>query len=266
MVEIKRAYVDTSIGQMHYRYAGEGDSLVLLHLTASSSEVYEPLMGLLASKYSVVAMDTPGFGMSDAPPRPFAIPDYAAVLQEALDGIGIATTSVFGHLTGASIASEFAASAPHRVEKLMLMRPVCLEAEALKHRLDQIVGGSIPTMELNEDGSYLKGVWDDLIGRQAGQRLDHETRHREMIWRLKAGPRFFEAPMAVFTFDMPGRLPLVQASTLVLTGENDSNQSGAKLATSIIKQAQLQLVPGDGHWTEIEHYKEMARIITEFLS
>ena len=146
MVEIKRAYVDTSIGQMHYRYAGEGDSLVILHQTASSSEAYEPLMGLLASRFSVVAMDTPGFGMSDAPPRPFTIPDYALVLQEALDGMGIATTSVFGHLTGASIASELAASAPQRVEKLILMRPVCLEAEELKRRLDQIVGGSIPAM------------------------------------------------------------------------------------------------------------------------
>lgn len=266
MTEIKKAYVDTSIGQMHYRYAGEGDWLLLLHQTATCSEVYEPLIGLLASSFSVVAIDTPGFGMSASPPRPYTISDYALVLQEALDAIGIATTSVFGHLTGASIASEFAASAPRRVKKLMLMRPICFEAEELKRRLDQIVGGSIPTMMYNEDGSYLKEVWDDLIGRQAGQKLDRETRHREMVWRLKAGPRFFEAPAAVFSFDMPGRLPLIQAPTIVLAGEDDSLQNGAKLATSLIKQAQLQVVPGSGHWVEIEHYQELARIILEFLS
>ena len=265
MAEIKKAYVDTSIGQMHYRYAGEGDSLVLLHQTATCSEIYEPLIDLLASSFSVVAIDTPGFGMSTAPPRPYTISDYALVLQEVLDAIGIATTSVFGHLTGASIASEFAAGAPHRIEKLMLMRPICLEAEELKRRLDQIVGGSIPIMMFNEDGSYLKDVWDDLIGRQAGQKLDPETRHREMVWRLKAGPRFFEAPTAVFSFDMPGRLPLIQASTLVLAGEDDSLQTGARLATSLIKQAQLQVLPGNGHWIEIEHYQELARIIIEFL-
>ena len=40
---MRRAYVDLDHGQVHYRTAGTGRPLVLLHQTASSSVMYERL-------------------------------------------------------------------------------------------------------------------------------------------------------------------------------------------------------------------------------
>ena len=62
-----RGYADTSLGQIHYVEAGEGPPIVLLHQTASSSVMYARAMPLLAANYRAIAIDTPGFGMSDPP-------------------------------------------------------------------------------------------------------------------------------------------------------------------------------------------------------
>jgi hypothetical protein len=42
---IKKAYIDTPEGQIHYRFTGgPGVPLVLFHMTAASSSAFEPLM------------------------------------------------------------------------------------------------------------------------------------------------------------------------------------------------------------------------------
>ena len=49
---IRRAFVDVPFGQMHYRYAGEGPVLVLLHASPGSSKQLEPLIARLARDFT----------------------------------------------------------------------------------------------------------------------------------------------------------------------------------------------------------------------
>ena len=68
---IKKGYIDTTDGQVHYRVCqGPGSlPLVCLHQTASSSQMYENLMETLHGQYRVFVLDTPGFGQSFVPPQ-----------------------------------------------------------------------------------------------------------------------------------------------------------------------------------------------------
>ena len=122
---IRRGYVDTRIGQIHYRGAGTdpGPPLILLHQTASSSAMYERVMWLLDGHYRLAALDPPGFGQSDFPPPQPSVHDYATTLLEALTNLGFPRFHVFGHHTGASIACAMAATAPERVANLIPLRP-----------------------------------------------------------------------------------------------------------------------------------------------
>ena len=74
---MKRGYIDIPEGQIHYRTAGSGEPLLLLHRSPSSSEEFGDVIPILARDYWVVAMDTPGYGNSDDPPRVYEIADYA---------------------------------------------------------------------------------------------------------------------------------------------------------------------------------------------
>ena len=261
-MEIRKAYVDTSIGQLHYRHTGSGEPLLLLHQTPSCSEVYEPMMGLLGPGYSMVAVDTPGFGMSASPPHTYTIPEYAAIILEFLDALQIATTTVFGVHTGATIACELAASAPHRVNRLIASTPmVFFSEEERTQRLQRIA-----PLVLTEDGSYLQETWEDLVGRQQGDGLPLEIKHREISWRLKAGPRYIDTIVAVYNYDPPSRAHLIQAPTLILAGDLEMGFDGAKEAARLIKGSRFCPIPGGRNWLEIEKCKEVAQLIDDFIA
>jgi pimeloyl-ACP methyl ester carboxylesterase len=108
---IKKAYVDIRDGQIHYRFCegGKEPPVVFLHQTASSSQSYEKIMGLLEGERRMFAMDTPGFGHSFLPPESPSVTYYAYTLLEALRNLGVQHCHVFGHHTGAAIAVEMAA-------------------------------------------------------------------------------------------------------------------------------------------------------------
>ncbi len=76
-IKVKRAFLDTAEGQIHYRIAGEGEPLLLLHMNPRSSDEYRELIPIIAQKKQVIAMDLMGFGDSDKPPRMYTISDYA---------------------------------------------------------------------------------------------------------------------------------------------------------------------------------------------
>ena len=54
---MKRAYVDTVEGQIHYRVGGSGEPLLLLHQRLFSSDEYSKVIPILSGCCRVVAMD-----------------------------------------------------------------------------------------------------------------------------------------------------------------------------------------------------------------
>src|SRR5262245_9295423 len=107
---VRRAFVDTPDGQIHYASAGAGRPVLLLHQTPRSWDEDRDVIPILARERRVVAMDTIGYGESYKPPRRSEIEDYARGAIALLDGLGIESTAVVGHHTGAVIAMELAAS------------------------------------------------------------------------------------------------------------------------------------------------------------
>jgi pimeloyl-ACP methyl ester carboxylesterase len=94
---------------VHYRVAGSGPNIVLLHDSPRSSRLHVPLMKMLASRFRVYALDTPGYGNSDpldieAP----TIPDFAEALGTALDALGLSGAPIYATHTSAKIALALA--------------------------------------------------------------------------------------------------------------------------------------------------------------
>jgi pimeloyl-ACP methyl ester carboxylesterase len=161
-VAIKRGYVDTPDGQIHYRFCegGEGLPLVFFHQTASSSQMYEKLMRVLQGQYRMFALDTPGFGQSDFPSQPSTVGTYVVTLLTALQNLGVHEFHAFGHHTGACIACEMAVTAPTRVCSLMMVGPAYLdEAERQRWRRD-----FIDPLVIQPDGSHLAKIWKRVQG------------------------------------------------------------------------------------------------------
>lgn len=107
--------------QVHYRQAGVGPVVVLRHESPRSSAALLPLITALSARFTAIAIDTPGYGLSEplAAESP-TIADYAAACGPELDALGIDRCAVYGNHTGACIALEFAAQCPGRVSGVVL--------------------------------------------------------------------------------------------------------------------------------------------------
>ncbi|HEV3431340.1 MAG TPA: alpha/beta fold hydrolase [Paraburkholderia sp.] len=116
-VSYREAVNDVTIGN-------EALPLVLLHGIGSGAASWVQQFEVLGGTRRVLAWDAPGYGASTpvASASPIAV-DYARVLADWLDALGIARCVLVGHSLGAIIAGAFAAAHPQRVSGLLLISP-----------------------------------------------------------------------------------------------------------------------------------------------
>ena len=100
---ITRHFIRVGDRRVHYRKAGCGPTLLMVHQSPRSSAEYEPLMRKWADHFTCIAPDTPGFGQSDPLPGHPDIADFSAALVELLDALGIEKTAAYGFHSGGII-------------------------------------------------------------------------------------------------------------------------------------------------------------------
>ena len=105
--------------------AGNGvETVILIHgLGGTKSSFYETVSAL-APRYTVHALDLPGFGASSKPARaPYDPAWFARAVVRFLDEQGIKRAHVVGNSLGGRIAIEVGLGAPERVNSLSLLTP-----------------------------------------------------------------------------------------------------------------------------------------------
>ena len=281
---MKRGYADTPEGQIHYRTAGEGEPLFLLHQTGSSRQ-YRKLMPLLAGRYRIFAPDNLGSGSSDPLPPNVRIADLARSMIHCMDFLGIEKAHIFGFHTGNKIATEMAATWPSRVDRLILCghtHSIMVQHEALKAALMAVVGPSIRKFEPEPDGSHLVKQWAAEFGSVAGlwwdasnfarEKLSPELfrRRRERVIEYLQIREVSEVYRAIFDFDLGARMRQIRARTLLIEvatpQEEHLGRQGEKLVKLIVG-SQLITVEhaGGGIFVEVEA-EQLAKLILDFLS
>jgi pimeloyl-ACP methyl ester carboxylesterase len=214
----RRGYADTAFGQIHYRERGDGRPVLLLHQTASSSVMWERAMRCFPDGLRLIAMDTPGFGESDGPG---VLPEdglgyYARRVAGLLDALGLQRASIVGHHTGAMIAAELAAAHPDRVERLVLIGCVVIRSD--QERTERLAG--IDRWHADARGDF---VTQTLIPRMHRSVTTDDPGHfaSELTAYLQAGPDYWWAYHAVYSYDAARRLPLVRAPALCVVGTGE---------------------------------------------
>ena len=152
----RRGFVQAGGLRLHYRTAGEGPPVVMLHPSPLSSQAVLPVASAISGRCRVFALDTPGYGLSDPlAARPETLEPYLPVLGDALDALGIGRCCLYGAATGAQLALEFASAHPQRVS-LLVMDTAGHIAPADCERL---VEGYFPDVSPRADGSHLMTLW-----------------------------------------------------------------------------------------------------------
>lgn len=107
---------------MHYIERGQGPPLVLLHGFGGSTYNFRHQIGPLSRHFRVLALDLPGFGLSERPTEAdLSLTAQAERVREFMDRLDIERATVLGYSMGATIAMRLAAAHPERVEKLIVV-------------------------------------------------------------------------------------------------------------------------------------------------
>jgi pimeloyl-ACP methyl ester carboxylesterase len=266
--DIKRAFLDTEDGQIFYRMGGEGEPLLLLHMTPRSSDEFRELMPILASKKLVIAMDLLGLGDSDKPSRIYSVADYGRTVIALLDELGIKKTSIFGNLTGGYIAGEVAAAYPERIEKLILCNVYGFDEEE-RDRIFKIYSqGS----QVKEDGSHLMSRWLSRVSYIGKGELNH----RCVLDDLKAfnSPVYPGIAVANYCLSAKERFRLIKCPTLILSGEKAleplekaglAKASNQLWLSEVIPVSQRVELSGGTLWMINQLPEEVLKVVVGFL-
>jgi pimeloyl-ACP methyl ester carboxylesterase len=228
---VKRGYVDTPEGQIHYVTAGHGPPLLLLHQGPRSSRNYWKLLPLLAGRFRCIAPDMLGFGNSD-PSRPqIRFEDFARNVTHVMDGLGIAKAHVFGLHTGNKVATALGAAFPDRVVRLVLCgmsHSLIVSQEARAKAIYSIVSDFKRfDASLREDEAMREWAnafntiariwWDGENLRRRDSGMDR-FRHieQELVDMLQARHGMYEMVPANMAYDLMADMRRLQAPTLVI--------------------------------------------------
>ena len=229
---IERGLVRAGDGYVHYRRAGRGPALVALHASPRSSASLLPLIDALADRYTVIALDTPGYGQSDhlAPERPL-MGDFTRALGAAADGLGLSRFALYGTHTGAAIAAAFALEAPGRVQSLVLDGLAAFTAHERGEFLARYLVPFVPQW----DGSHLAVLWSRISDhfrwfpwheRTPATRLATAMPSLEVVYGtledfLRAGDAYRLGYACAARFDAAAAVSALRVPTLRLAREHD---------------------------------------------
>jgi pimeloyl-ACP methyl ester carboxylesterase len=108
--------------RLHYKRAGRGPALLLLHGTTSSLEHFDSAAAILQKSFDVIRPDLAGFGLTG--PRPhgdYRVVTYAATMAEFMKKLNIPRYAVAGNSLGGNIAWNLALDYPERLRALVLV-------------------------------------------------------------------------------------------------------------------------------------------------
>lgn len=230
---VRRGYVDVPFGQVHYRSAGFGPPVVLLHDSPRSSAMHEAFLDWLGDEFTAIAIDTPGYGCSSplpSSPRP-EIPDYARALGAVLDALGLPPCPVYGFHTSSKIALQLAVERPDRVA-VAILDGLSLPPGPPD---ETFIANYMAPFTLTADGSYLVSQWTKIrdlhrffpwFQRERRTRLplelpDDRQLHVYGLDLMMSGANFSAAYSAAMRFPAKAAIPRLTVPTVFMARSDD---------------------------------------------
>ena len=255
---IERHYIRTAHGQLHLRMAGKKGSrppLLMLHQVPNSGQIFEPVMSALADERLVLAIDTPGYGMSDPLPDPQTIEAYASVIGSALHGWLDEPIDIVGYHTGAAIATVLANGDLLRVRRVALVAVPVLTDEERKEF------AALPPIPFDEAGDWAREEWRrSWHWRGPGQTRDDVLKSFAEKMRPTARQ---QGARAIVAFDMAPALRALQQPMLIVRPRDDLWEATAR-AAALRPDAPCVTLPDFGHGLWSAAPDRMLKILKEF--
>ncbi|MDV7242416.1 MULTISPECIES: alpha/beta fold hydrolase [Rhodococcus] len=261
-----------------YHLSGEGETLLLIHGMAGSSDTWRAVIPQLSRRYQVLAPDLPGHGRSAKPRGDYSLGAFAAWLRDLLDELGIPRVTVVGQSLGGGVAMQFSYQHPELCNRLVLIgsgglgRDVnwtlrLLAAPGAEFLLPLIAPGVVREAG-NKVRSWLgaaglRSVRGDEMWQSYASLSDPDTR-QAFLRTLRAVVDYRGQAVSALS-----RLYLnADRPTQLIWGDSDRiiPVAHAYAAHEAMPGSRLAVLDGVGHYPHLEAPGEVVNIIDDFVS
>ena len=276
--------VETKFIEMHgMRQAvvdeGDGDEvLLLIHGMAGSAQTWRAVLPQLAKKYRVIAPDLLGHGQSSKPRTDYSLGAFAVGLRDLLDELGVESATVVGQSLGGGVAMQFLYQHPDYCRRLVLISSgglgpdVGLILRLLAAPGAEFVMPVIAPSPVLRAGNAVKS-WLSSAGLRSprGAEMwsayssfgDGETRQAFLRTLRSVVDYRGQAVSALNRLNLREGLPI-----LAIWGEQDNiiPVDHAYAALEARPDCRLEVLPGVGHFAQVEAPDKVIDLLEEFIS
>ncbi|SAK90088.1 alpha/beta fold family hydrolase [Caballeronia temeraria] len=264
-------FIDVDGVRLHYFDEGDGPIVVLLHGNLVTVQDYfaSGMFDRLTARHRVIAFDRPGFGHSSRPRDRLWTPQaQAALIQRALQKLGLPDAVIVGHSLGCLVATAMALDPKMDIRGLTLISgyfyptpraDVAISAPAAIPVLGDVMRYTVSPI-------VARMMYDRTIDAMFAPRAVPDSFHtyvpREPVlrpsqMRATAEDAAYMIPAAA---SMSERYGEIDVPVRIFAGSDDKiadpeSQSGR--LSKAIRQSVLSVVQGSGHMV---HYDDSGRI------
>jgi 4,5:9,10-diseco-3-hydroxy-5,9,17-trioxoandrosta-1(10),2-diene-4-oate hydrolase len=252
--------------RLHWREAGSGPVLLLLHGLSATHANWERTLPAFADRWRVIAPDLPGHGRSEKPNAPYTIDFHAGVLRSLGRELGIGEAVVVGNSLGGQIAVELGLSYPAWTRALVLVAPAGGFGPPIQALRWAVGAAAHPTLlRVALPWVLDRCVYDPSLPDCAARRsaLAEQLAQDDYPSFARAVARSLAGSLAA------GRQPLQQLRqpTLLVWGRDDRliALSGSRRVMRAVPHARLAVLERCGHLPMLERADEFNRLLADFL-
>lgn len=258
---------------------GDGDPVVLMHGTPSSSYIWRNVLPtLVAAGYKVHVYDLLGFGLSERPHDPqvdTSVTGQVPIFEALLEVWGLTDLHVIAHDIGGGIAQRFGIQSPERLRSLTMIDVVSFDSWPSSRTRQQMQAG-LEQLIKAPDADHRSHFRDWLLST-----VQNKTRLTETAMQIYldfiSGPvgqgSFFQHQVRHYdprhTNDMaPRYAELGQGPVQLIWGADDAWQvvDWAHKLHAAIPGSQLHVLEDCGHFAMEDQPEQIAALLVDFLN
>ena len=251
--------VDVNGQRFPYLVGGTGEPLVLVHGFTADKDTWGAVARHLTSKYTVIALDLPGFGDAARDPHAsYSLDVQVENLRAFLHRMGLNPVHLGGSSMGGGVVALYAAKYPQEVASLWLIDAAATgevtRSDLMRH---YDTTGEFPLLVQTLAQQLAKLAL--VFGRR--QYIPHSLAYA-MANEAKRDFDFHGQILKTIRDDIPieARYSGLQTPTLIVTGDQDRVVPPESVHTlaRVFLHSQVKVMPGVGHLPMVEAPKAVA--------
>jgi pimeloyl-ACP methyl ester carboxylesterase len=269
--------IEVDGAKVNFADYGEGapdkHPVVLIHgLGGCWQNWLENIRPIAATGRRVIAVDLPGFGLSEPPREDISISGYGECVNALCDELDLGEVVLIGHSMGGFTACETAIQFPQRVERVVLISAAGITTSDIVQQ--PVLAGARVLAAL---GTRAVAQSRKVVVRKRLRRPLYASFIRypdliatDFLFEITQGsgrPAFNAAMRAILSYDFRDRLPDISVPVLIVWGSEDMlvPRSDASQFERLIPRSRKVVLGDTGHSAMMERPETVNELIFEFL-